>query len=77
VLQAALAEAVEDTFNSITVDGDMSTNDEVIALANGRAGAPAMPVAPPPFQSGHSSSGFIRGTPVNGPGLNQLSRPSA
>ena len=38
VLQAALAEAVEDTFNTITVDGDMSTNDAVIALANGRAG---------------------------------------
>jgi len=42
VLQAALAEAVEDTFNTITVDGDMSTNDTVIALANGRAGAAAI-----------------------------------
>jgi acetylglutamate kinase len=42
VLQAALAEAVEDTFNTITVDGDMSTNDTVIVLANGRAGAPAI-----------------------------------
>jgi acetylglutamate kinase len=39
VLQAALAAAVEDSFNAITVDGDMSTNDCVIALANGRAGA--------------------------------------
>jgi len=42
VLQAALAEAVEETFNTITVDGDMSTNDTVIALANGRSGAPAI-----------------------------------
>jgi acetylglutamate kinase len=42
VLQAALAEAVEETFNTITVDGDMSTNDTVIALANGRAGAQAI-----------------------------------
>ena len=42
VLQAALSEAVEETFNTITVDGDMSTNDAVIALANGRAGAPAI-----------------------------------
>jgi acetylglutamate kinase len=42
VLQAALTEAVEDTFNTITVDGDMSTNDAVIALANGRSGAPAI-----------------------------------
>ena len=39
VLQAALASAVEDSFNAITVDGDMSTNDCVIALANGRSGA--------------------------------------
>ena len=31
--------AVEDSFNAITVDGDMSTNDCVIALANGRSGA--------------------------------------
>jgi len=38
VLQAALAAAVEETFNTITVDGDMSTNDTVIALANGAAG---------------------------------------
>jgi len=42
VLQAALADAVEETFNTITVDGDMSTNDMVVALANGRAGAPAI-----------------------------------
>ena len=42
VLQAALVEAVEETFNTITVDGDMSTNDTVIALANGRAGARAI-----------------------------------
>lgn len=39
-LQAALASAVDDSFNTITVDGDMSTNDTVIALANGRSGAP-------------------------------------
>ena len=38
VLQAALRDAIKPTFNSITVDGDMSTNDTVIALANGRAG---------------------------------------
>ena len=38
VLQASLRAAVEDSFNAITVDGDMSTNDCVIALANGRSG---------------------------------------
>lgn len=36
-LQRALAIAVEQSFNRITVDGDMSTNDTVILLANGRA----------------------------------------
>jgi acetylglutamate kinase len=41
-LQAALSAATEETFNTITVDGDMSTNDTVIALANGRSGAPAL-----------------------------------
>lgn len=37
-LQAALNYAVDRSFNSITVDGDMSTNDSIIALANGAAG---------------------------------------
>ena len=37
-LRAALAECVSDTFNRITVDGDTSTNDMVLALANGSAG---------------------------------------
>src|SRR6185436_14022374 len=36
-LQAALQEAVANSFNRITVDGDMSTNDTVLALANGLA----------------------------------------
>src|ERR1017187_141749 len=34
VLQAALQEAVAQSFNRITVDGDMSTNDTVLVLAN-------------------------------------------
>ncbi|HXB59489.1 MAG TPA: bifunctional glutamate N-acetyltransferase/amino-acid acetyltransferase ArgJ, partial [Candidatus Acidoferrales bacterium] len=37
-LQAALHEAVAQSFNRITVDGDMSTNDTVLVLANGLAG---------------------------------------
>lgn len=37
-LKLALADAVERSFNSISVDGDMSTNDTVLALANGSAG---------------------------------------
>jgi glutamate N-acetyltransferase / amino-acid N-acetyltransferase len=38
LLQAALQEAVAQSFNRITVDGDMSTNDTVLVLANGLAG---------------------------------------
>lgn len=37
-LQRALVDAAEETFNRITVDGDTSTNDTVLALANGAAG---------------------------------------
>ncbi|MFM8359775.1 MAG: bifunctional ornithine acetyltransferase/N-acetylglutamate synthase, partial [Verrucomicrobiota bacterium] len=39
-LQAALQDAVAHSFNRITVDGDMSTNDTVLVLANGLAGNP-------------------------------------
>jgi glutamate N-acetyltransferase/amino-acid N-acetyltransferase len=38
LLQASLQEAVAHSFNRITVDGDMSTNDTVLVLANGLAG---------------------------------------
>ena len=37
-LKAALKECVEKSFNRITVDGDTSTNDTVLVLANGAAG---------------------------------------
>ncbi len=38
LLDRALKEAVDDTFNAITVDGDSSTNDCVFLLANGASG---------------------------------------
>ncbi|CEN28564.1 MAG: bifunctional glutamate N-acetyltransferase/amino-acid acetyltransferase ArgJ [Lactococcus sp.] len=37
LLQATLSEIIETTFNQITVDGDTSTNDTVLVLANGMA----------------------------------------
>ena len=37
-LQKALSEDVDDTYNMISVDGDTSTNDTVLVLANGMAG---------------------------------------
>ena len=40
-LDLALRKAVEPTFNSVTVDGDTSTNDCVLVLANGAAGVEA------------------------------------
>jgi glutamate N-acetyltransferase/amino-acid N-acetyltransferase len=47
-LQAATVEAVNQSFNCITIDGDTSTNDTVIVLANGRGGS----VSPEAFQEG-------------------------
>ncbi len=38
LLQEALSEDVIDTFNMISVDGDTSTNDTLVVLANGMAG---------------------------------------
>lgn len=40
LLQEALREDVKDTYNMISVDGDTSTNDTVLLLANGMAGNP-------------------------------------
>lgn len=38
LLQEALSEDIRDTYNMISVDGDTSTNDTVLLLANGMAG---------------------------------------
>jgi acetylglutamate kinase len=40
LLDRALAAAIDPSFHCLVVDGDMSTNDTIIALANGRAGNP-------------------------------------
>ncbi len=37
LLQEALSESVKDTYNMVSVDGDTSTNDTVLLLANGMA----------------------------------------
>jgi len=42
LLDAALHEVVGDTFNMMSVDGDTSTNDNVILMANGAAGNPVI-----------------------------------
>lgn len=38
MLECALGEAIGDSFNMVSVDGDMSTNDSCFILANGLAG---------------------------------------
>ncbi|MDR1644123.1 MAG: bifunctional ornithine acetyltransferase/N-acetylglutamate synthase [Clostridiales bacterium] len=38
LLQEALTESVDETFNMVSVDGDTSTNDTCLVLANGLAG---------------------------------------
>lgn len=40
LLLKALQENIKDTFNMVSVDGDTSTNDTVLLLANGMAGNP-------------------------------------
>jgi len=40
LLQKTLREVTTRTFNSISIDGDTSTNDTLLVLANGAAGAP-------------------------------------
>ena len=40
LLQRKLREVVDETYNMVSVDGDTSTNDTVLVLANGKSGAP-------------------------------------
>jgi glutamate N-acetyltransferase / amino-acid N-acetyltransferase len=42
LLQKTLRDVCSRTFNAISVDGDSSTNDTLLVLANGAAGAPAI-----------------------------------
>ena len=42
LLQKALSDDVKDTYNMVSVDGDTSTNDTVLLLANGMAGNPVI-----------------------------------
>ena len=59
VLQVALNEAVAQSFNRITVDGDMSTNDTVLILANGLAGNPEFRVSSSEFQVFQAALGHV------------------
>ncbi len=52
LLSRALKEVVDDTFNAITVDGECSTNDCVMLLANGASGAKVDESTYAPFVQG-------------------------
>ena len=50
LLQKAVSEVVDDTFNMVSVDGDTSTNDMLSVLANGLAGNPVITEETPAYQ---------------------------
>lgn len=50
-LQACLDRSLDRSFNRIIVDGDTSTNDSFIALANGAAGNPPIEAGTPEWES--------------------------
>jgi len=50
LLQSCLEQAVEQSFNRITVDGDTSTNDACVVLASGLSDAPEIVAGSPAFQ---------------------------
>ena len=50
-LQSMLSPAVDASFNSIAIDGDMSTNDTVLLLASGASGVEATPEVAAAFQT--------------------------
>jgi glutamate N-acetyltransferase/amino-acid N-acetyltransferase len=58
-LQKALLESVEQSFNRITIDGDMSTNDTVLMLANGASGAPELKRNSPGCKQFRSALEFV------------------
>ena len=51
MLQKALSGDVEDTFNMISVDGDTSTNDSVLLMANGMAENPEITAPGPGYEN--------------------------
>ncbi|WP_018664563.1 bifunctional glutamate N-acetyltransferase/amino-acid acetyltransferase ArgJ [Heyndrickxia acidiproducens] len=58
-LQLALKQAADETFNMITVDGDTSTNDMVVAMANGMAGNHPLSVAHPDWNRFYQAFAYI------------------
>jgi glutamate N-acetyltransferase / amino-acid N-acetyltransferase len=70
-LSSALRHAVAASFNRITIDGDMSTNDTVVALANGASGIRPDPVL---FRGAleHACSALARMIVADGEGVTRF-----
>ncbi|ANK60287.1 N-acetylglutamate synthase [Loigolactobacillus backii] len=60
-LQELLSQQVDATFNQITVDGDTSTNDMVVALANGLAGNQALVPNSPDYSKFKANFSYVLG----------------
>lgn len=59
LLRTALREAVDHSFNCVTVDGDMSTNDTVALLANGAAGVSVAVAEGPDWEAFLAALGYV------------------
>ena len=62
LLQKALSEDVEDTYNMISVDGDTSTNDTCLLLANGMAGNPEITEENEDYETFKKALNFVNET---------------
>ena len=62
MLQEALSEDVKDTYNMVSVDGDTSTNDTVLLLANGMAGNPEITEKNEDFEAFRKALNFVNTT---------------
>ena len=62
LLTEALREDIKDTYNMISVDGDTSTNDTVLLLANGMAGNPEITEKNEDYQEFVKALNFINET---------------
>jgi hypothetical protein len=56
---SALTYAVERSFNSISVDGDMSTNDTIVVLANSAAAATTTATTGAYGEAGAAATGLV------------------
>ncbi len=61
-LTKAVKEDVVDTFNMISVDGDTSTNDTLLLMANGMAGNPEIQVDTPEYETFQAALHYVNET---------------